>query len=376
MSGTSADGVDAALVEVSGVGDRIAVRPLAFQETPLGPLREPILKAAHNEANTEALCLLNVAVAEAFADAARRVADAAGLTLSDVDAIGSHGQTVWHAPGATVIADRSVTGSLQIGNPAVIAARTGVPVVSDFRSADLALGGQGAPLIPLVDWLLFRQPTRSRAIQNLGGIANATFLPAGRDERSVIAFDTGPGNMVLDALAALVTHGRKVCDEGGVIAAGGKVSEVLLASLMEEEYFHRHPPKSTGRELFGIAYALRLRERGRSMGLSDEDVLATTTALTAEAMAQAYRDFLPPVEEVVLGGGGVHNPTLRREIEARLSPVPVRTHEEIGWNGDAKEAVGFALLADRTLQGLPGNLPQVTGAEREAVLGSITFPPH
>ncbi|MBW3624165.1 MAG: anhydro-N-acetylmuramic acid kinase [Armatimonadetes bacterium] len=374
MSGTSADGIDAALVEVEGVGEDLSVGVMAGLEIPYADLRETILSAASGNANAEALCLLNVAVAEAFADAARQVAEAAGMSLRELDAIGSHGQTVWHAPEPLETGGYRVTGSLQIGNGSVLSVRTGCVVVSDFRSADMAWGGQGAPLVPLADWLLFRSLDRSRAIQNLGGIANVTFLPAGGSTDEVLAFDTGPGNMVLDALAARLTGGKLRYDANGELALRGTVCEPLLEELLNESYFSRKPPKSTGRERFNAAYVDRLWERGRALNLSVEDLMTTATALTAESIARAYREFLPGVDEVILGGGGVRNPALRQQIEQRLSPTPVRTHEDLGWDGGLKEAVAFALLADRTLQGLPGNLPQVTGAKRAAVLGSISFP--
>jgi anhydro-N-acetylmuramic acid kinase len=373
MSGTSADAIDAALVEISGAGDEIAARLLACRETPLGDLRDPVLRLAQGEGDAETLCRLDAALGEAFAEAAIATVAEAGFEIGDLDAIGSHGQTIRHAPNPEERWGRTVSATLQIGGAAVIARRTRVPTVSDFRSADVAEGGEGAPLTPMVDWLLLRHPEKRRAIQNLGGIANVTYLPAGGPSGAVKAFDTGPGNMIIDALAAIASGGALDRDEDGLIASAGVVCDPWLEDLLRDPFFSRRPPKSTGRELFGERYSRRLWEEGRSKGLSPEEILATATALTAESIARAYRDFLPGADEVVLGGGGVRNPALVREIRNRLSPLPARTHEEIGWNGDAKEAFAFAVLADRTLQGLPGNLPQVTGARRSVLLGSIAF---
>jgi anhydro-N-acetylmuramic acid kinase len=238
----------------------------------------------------------------------------------------------------------------------------------------MAWGGQGAPLVPLVDWLLFRSPDVHRAMQNIGGIANVTYLPVGGALEEVHAFDTGPGNMVMDALTENITGGELKYDKNGELAARGRVSEGLLEELLLEHYFARTPPKSTGRELFGSDYVESLLQRGRAWKLSNNDVLATAAALTAESIARAYRDFLPEVAEAILGGGGARNPFLSRQIERRLAPIRVMTLEELGWDGGMKEAVAFAVLADRTLQGLPGNVPRATGARRPVVLGSLSFP--
>ncbi|HLK59931.1 MAG TPA: anhydro-N-acetylmuramic acid kinase, partial [Chthonomonadaceae bacterium] len=311
--------------------------------------------------------------------AARAVAALAGIALETVDAIASHGQTVWHQPHPLMVGGGTATGTLQLGEPTVIAARTGCLVVADFRAADMALGGQGAPLAPFADYALFAHPTETRAVQNLGGIGNVTLLPAGRPPEGVLAFDTGPGNMVLDELTRRLTRGRSRFDAEGQIAARGSVHAELLREYLAHAYFDRPPPKSTGREEFGAVFAAGFLKAAKRVGLSPADTLATATALTAESIARAYRDFLlprGPISTVILGGGGVHNLTLVRMLEARLAPARLTTHAAFGLPDDAKEAVAFGLLAYETLHGRPANLPSATGASDRAILGKIVLPPQ
>jgi anhydro-N-acetylmuramic acid kinase len=379
MSGTSADGIDAALVEIeSGAGNgRVTLR--AFVCVPWeAELQAAILDACRPDMPLPQLTALNYRLGEAFAEAARAVAEAAGVPLSEVNAIASHGQTVWHQPTPITLAGVAVTGTLQIGEPAVIAARTGCRVVADFRAADMALGGQGAPLVPFADYTLFSTATETRAVQNLGGIANVTFLPAGGTLDDVLAFDTGPGNILLDALTRRVTEGALAFDADGALAARGQVSSALLAAFLAHPYFALPPPKSTGREAFGAAFAERFFQSAQAQSLSPADTLATATALTAETVARAYRDWLLPraaVRTVILGGGGVHNGTLVRMLAERLAPARLTTHAEFGLPDDAKEAVAFALLAYETLLGHPSNVPAATGARGPAILGKIALPP-
>ena len=366
MSGTSADAADAALVALSGDADQPKAELLAYVERPHGAELRERLTTAPDELPAHELARLNVALGEAFRDAALAVAAEAALAPADVHAVGSHGQTIYHGP-----ADRPAC-TLQIGEPAVIAAAAPWLVVADFRPTDVALGGEGAPLTPLVDWLLLRHPERTRAVQNIGGIANLTYLPAGCGPDEVIAFDTGPGNMVLDALALELTG--QPCDQDGRLAAQGTASEELVERLLDEGFFRRAPPKSAGREQFGRPFAARLRDAGTRLGLGPEDLLATAARLTIESIARAYEQHLPsPPDEVILGGGGARNPTLREGLQKRLPGLEALLHEDVGLPGAAKEAVAFAVLADRTLRGLPGNLPNVTGAERAAVLGKVVW---
>lgn len=372
MSGTSADGTDVALVEIEGAPPALQWRLLHHTTMPHPPdLRAAILDATHPASSSvDRLCGLNVALGEQFARAALAGIAEAGLTPTQVDLIGSHGQTVWHAPEA------SPAGTLQLGEAAVIAERTGLPVVSNFRARDMAAGGQGAPLVAYVDVLLFTHPERVRAAQNIGGIANVTFLPPrSRPDLHPFAFDTGPGNVLLDQMAARISGGDLTCDRDGTLAAQGSVAPDLLAELLAHPYFARRPPKTTGRELFSTAFAEEVWGRAQAQGLPPEDVMATLTALTAHSIARAYRDFLPAFpEEVIVSGGGARNPTLMRMLTRALEPARVLPSDALGVPGDGKEALAFAILAYETWHGRPGNLPAATGAHHPVILGQLT--PH
>lgn len=368
MSGTSLDAIDAALVELGPAGEpgalRMAVR--AFTMLPYEPaLRERIMALLPpHQGSTAEVCQVAALLGEAFARAALKVVAEAGLAPDAVDLVASHGQTVWHEvrPGA-------VASTLQIGAPAVIAARTGRTVVADFRPADMAVGGQGAPLVPYLDALLFADPRLRRAVQNIGGIGNVTYLAPGAPPR---AFDTGPGNVLIDEAVRHLTGGARGFDEDGRMAAAGRVDEGLLADWLEHPFFKTAPPRSTGRELFGPAEARAMAEAALAAGLRPEDAVATITALTAWSIAEAYERYCGPVDEVILSGGGARNPVLRAMIAAALSGVAVRQADELGLDGDAKEAVAFAVLGYAALHGWPANLTGATGAREPAVLGSIT----
>lgn len=369
MSGTSVDGVDAARIRLSGSGRETRVTLERFVTYPFPPeLRRQALAVSHGQGNAETVSRLNFALGALFAEAARAVAQDV-----PIDLIASHGQTVSHT-APTVAAAGGAT--LQIGEAALIAARLGVAVVSDFRVADMAVGGQGAPLIPYADWCLLTHPTHARAVQNIGGIGNVTFLPADAISKNVIGFDTGPGNMLIDRAAAFATGGTATYDKDGTIAARGSVCPPLLTWLREHPFLRQHPPKSAGREEFGERFWETARERAAAFpNCGPEDVTATMTAFTAESIADAYARFLPyPPDEVIVGGGGARNPVLMARLRERLAPARVRTHEEIGINGDAKEAMAFALLANEYMLGNPANLPSVTGASRPVRLGKITLP--
>lgn len=379
MSGTSVDGIDAALVEVVGPPHHPLWKLISFCCLPWeDSLREEILDSCRPDAPLALIVALNFRLGECFAQAARAVADGAGIDLSLVDAIASHGQTVWHQPTPLMAGGSPTIGTLQIGEPAVIAARTGCLVVADFRCADMALGGQGAPLVPYADYLLFSHPTEVRAVQNLGGIANVTYLPAGGDSEAVIAFDTGPGNLLLDSLTSLLTQGEQTFDRDGALAAMGQSEPSLLSKCLEHPFFALSPPKSTGREQFGRSFAADFLSKANALRMNREDTLATATALTAETVARAYRDWLSPhgvVETVILGGGGVHNRTLVEMLRGLLAPARLTTHREYGLPDDAKESVAFALLAYATLHNSPSNIPSATGASGPAILGKIVLPP-
>jgi anhydro-N-acetylmuramic acid kinase len=373
MTGTSADGVDAALVEFSGPADSERPRLRAFRETPLEEeLRREILEVSAAESVTpERLMALDAALGERYAVAVRNLIDEAGVKPGSVDAVGSHGQTVRHQPRAAGKPART----LQLGSAAVLADRTGIAVVSDFRSRDTAAGGEGAPLVPIADAWAFRSADESRVLLNLGGMANLTWLPRGRGDEGVVAFDTGPGNAVLDALAALRSGGRERLDAGGAFAATGTVAAPLLKALLADPFFDQPPPRSTGRERFGAAFAERLADRAAALGLSPADAARTAVELTAASVDEAIERHvrpLGPVDAVYASGGGVANATLMAALERRLAPSRVRSIAELGVPPAAKEAMAFAMLTHLTLCGLPGNLPAATGAARRVVLGHVT----
>jgi anhydro-N-acetylmuramic acid kinase len=374
MTGTSVDAVDAALVRFHGLGLASRHELLGYRESPLeAPLRREILEVgAAASLPPERLMRLHAALGERYAAAVLEVLAGAGVDPSEVDAIGCHGQTVRHLPRA---AGGLGALTLQIGSAAVLAERTGVTVVSDFRARDTAAGGEGAPLVPLADWWLCRSGEESRALLNLGGMANLTFLPRGGGLTDVLAFDTGPGNAVLDALTSHTRTDGVRRDEGGAMAARGQVSRTLLEELMADPFFAQPPPRSTGRERFGEDYAARLRARGRSLGLSDEDLMATAVELTAASVADALGRYLVPrggVEAVYASGGGVRNATLMAALARRLAPARLASSDSIGVPSDGKEALAFAFLAHQTLCGQPGNVPAATGAGHPVVLGHIT----
>jgi anhydro-N-acetylmuramic acid kinase len=379
MSGTSADAIDAAVMEIREEGQCLRWRLLRHVALPwTRELRAAILDACRADAPLQQITVLNFRLGEEFARAALLAADAAKLPFAEIAAIASHGQTIWHQPEPLTIGGEETIGTLQIGEAAVIAARTGCTVVTDFRPADMAVGGQGAPLAPFADYLLFADASETRAVQNLGGIANVTLLPAGCDLAGVTAFDTCPANMVLDALANLATGGALEYDRDGQFAAAGQVDPELLEGLLTHPFFAAPPPKSTGREEFGAKYAEALFLKGHVRGLSTADVLATATALTVESIAGAYRAFLLPsglVDTVILGGGGTRNPTLVARLRERLAPAHVMMHSDFGVPDEAKEAAAFALLGYCTLRGRPSNVPSATGASRSTILGKIVLPP-
>jgi len=370
MSGTSADGTDAAVVRLDGAPPALDWQVLGHThiDHPAG-LREEIFACFRPATGSvDRLCRLNFALGRAFGAAALAAIAEVGLEPRDVDLIGSHGQTLWHIPFGR---DAS---TLQLGEPAVIAEMTGLPVVANFRTRDLAAGGQGAPLVAYVDRVLLTHPTRTRAAQNIGGIANVTYLPAlARADQVPFAFDTGPGNMLIDDAARRASGGAVQLDRDGALAAAGRVNECLLDELLADAYFAQSPPKTTGRERFGEQLGAEIWRRALASGTGVRDVVATVTALTAESIARAYRDFLPEMpDQVVVSGGGTRNPTLMAMLRARLPGVDVVTSDLVGLDPEAKEAVAFAVLAYETWHRRPANMPAATGADHPVILGSIT----
>lgn len=350
MSGTSLDGIDVAIVDIAGT----RVRTIAHKTSPWpAAVRARILAVSNAQCTTAAVSRLNFELGELYAKAFLAVG-----AKHKVQLIGCHGQTIFHEG----------VNTLQIGEASVIAERTGIPVISDFRTRDIAAGGQGAPLVPFADYLLFRSPRINRVALNIGGIANITVLPAGVSESGVIAFDTGPGNMVIDQLTERLTNGRRHYDRDGAIAARGRIDKLILDSLLKDKYFTKKPPKSAGREQYGVEF---LEKLGNNLPI--EDLIATATAFTAATIAQAIERFAPNTQEVIAAGGGVHNRQLMAQLAAFLPNARLTTTQEFGVDPDAKEAIAFAILAYRSWRRKSGNMPSATGARKPVVLGKLTF---
>lgn len=381
MSGTSVDGVDAALVEISGTDSEPKVKLLAFENKPYPPqVREKIFSLfTPANATVDKVGYMNFLLGEIYAKSALSVIEKAGMKPEEIDVIGSHGQTIWHAPIPESPDGIPVAYTVQIGEGSVIAERTGILTVSDFRVADMAAGGQGAPLVPFSEYLLYRREKETILLQNIGGIGNMTVMPAGAKPRDVFAFDTGPGNMIIDAVISAVTGGEKTYDAGGETAVKGRVCNALLDILKEEPYYRQPLPKTTGREHFGVQYTEKILSWWKENPIPVEDLLATVTDLTAYSIADAYERYVLPkyrASEIIVGGGGSYNATLLRFMKERFAPhgVAVRTQEDLGLSSDAKEAVAFALMADCCMRGRANTLPSVTGAEHPAVMGKISQP--
>ena len=365
MSGTSTDGISAAAVRFGADGDRPSATLLAYHEQPYASAQRDRLLRALDGASLAKLGRLDFELGAWFGDAALAVIAAAGLAPREVRAIASHGHTIWHeAPHAT----------WQIGQSAVIAERTGVDVVSDFRVRDVAAGGQGAPLVAIADRLLFGADGAWRALQNIGGIGNVSVVPPRGIDAPVVAFDTGPGVAIIDGVVRSLVPGLAY-DVNGVLARRGAAIETVVREALAEPYFAAPPPKSTGRELFNRAYIARFIERCRAAHATatTEDIIATAVAFTARSIADAYRGFVTaPVADVVISGGGARNSALVDALTAAVAPLPVRMFDAVFFNGDAKEAVAFAFLGRLFLDRKAGNLPAATGARGPRVLGKLT----
>lgn len=379
MSGTSLDGVDAAVVKVEGSGLETKAELVGYTTLPYDDrVREKLKELCSVEHSDVAkVCGMNFCIAERFADAAVRAAKEAGLTMDEIDLISSHGQTVWHIPKADGRDWSLVPSTLQIGDISVIAKRTGKPVVGDYRTADMAVGGQGAPLVPYADFILFRDGTKGRILQNIGGIGNCAAIPAGGLPEQIVAFDTGPGNMLIDQAVHTLSGGARSYDAGGEWARRGRPDEAVVAEMMGDPYFAMRPPKTTGREVFGKAYAQAWIGRMRDKGLADADIVATFTALTAFSIVRSYREFVLPVMpaiDVIVSGGGAHNRTLMAMLGERLPELTVTTSDALGISSDAKEAVAFAIFANNFMFGLPNNLPSATGAPLPTIMGKLALP--
>lgn len=379
MSGTSLDGIDAAIVRIHGSGLEASVELLHYYSKSYEPeLRQRLRDLCSEEkSNSAAVCSMNAYLGYQFGEAVLEAVADAGMRIDEVDLVSSHGQTIWHQPVPEEGDAYSVASTLQIGDISVIAKHAGILTVGDFRPADMAVGGQGAPFAPYGDLILFRHSERGRLLQNIGGIGNCTALPAGAGPSDVLAFDTGPGNMIMDAVAYIMSEGRLSYDDGGKWAAHGKPDQVLLREMMAHPYFEAEPPKSTGRELFGHDYAVLFLEQARLKQLSDEDVMATATAFTAHSIADSYTKYVFPshkIDEVIVTGGGAHNKMLLSMLSELLPEQQVMTSRALGFDDDAKEAVIFALLGHDFMLGVPNNLPAATGARRPTVMGKLALP--
>ena len=376
MSGTSCDGIDACLVKIIGNGLSTKVDIIGFETYPYSnEIRELIFKASRKETGTvDKICQLNFTLGKLFADAAVQIAGKVSVPLSEIDIVGSHGQTIYHISSLKEKNDKEVRSTLQIGEPSVIARDTGVTTVSDFRTSDIAAGGEGAPLAPYVDYILFGRDGIGRAIQNIGGISNITFLPADSDINKIIAFDNGPGNMIIDRFAEIITEGRLPYDKNGELASKGKLNQDLLERLCAHPYLSKPPPKSTGREDFGIQFSDDLYKELREDNIDVHDAIVTITAFTAKSIADSYRKFILPywkIEEVIISGGGTRNPVLTQFLEDYLVDITISEVDDFGIPSDAKEALAFAILANETICGNPGNIPSATGADESVILGKI-----
>lgn len=366
MSGTSLDGVDAALVEINGLDESTRVSLKAFDTYPFtARLKALIAKSLNNETATlEEICSLNFALGKVFADAVLTLCQSVEINSSDLDFVASHGQTIYHLPLPPV---DEVASTLQIGNPAVISELTHTTVISDFRSRDMAVGGLGAPIVPYSEYVLYRSETKTRLLQNIGGIGNVTIIPRQAKLTDLLAFDTGPGNMVIDEFCR--RYFDQEYDHNGQHAAQGQVNQTVLAALLEDDYFKQMPPKTTGRERFGKQYVELLEQRFQ---LAPNDWIATATELTAQTIADAVRPFCQGTTEMIVGGGGSYNPTLMARIQTLLPEATVMRQEELGLRSDAKEAIAMVVLGNQTLNHRPSNVPSATGAKRSVILGSIT----
>ena len=379
MSGTSADGIDVAVVRIVPGGVRPKLTLVAHEGLPYPPaLRRAVLTAMNaTQTSTAELARLHWRLGLAYAEAVRATVKRHRMKL---DLIGCHGQTLYHQPRAKAYAGRTFACTWQAGEASAIAAAVGVPVVSNFRPADMFAGGQGAPLVPLLDYVLFADGKRGRVLQNIGGIANLTAIPAGAAAKTVMAFDTGPGNMVIDALAQELFG--KTFDRNGAIAARGSVIEPVLRELLRHPYFRLKPPRTAGREQFGREYAAKFLAACRSKSARPEDALATATALTAGTIAQSYAQYVAPKMkghpvDYIVSGGGARNATLMAMLAQKLELLgcELAVSEDFGLPAEAKEAAGFALLAWQTWHRLPGNVLAATGARRSAILGQVTYAP-
>lgn len=378
MSGTCTDGIDAALVKISGAGIHTIVKLIDFITIPYeNELRTKLLQIASGHyGGSYEISKMNFLLGKLSSDACLSVCKKANISPSMIDFIGSHGHTISHQPIKEEYFGQKINSTLQIGEAAVISETMNCPVVADFRVRDMAAGGLGAPLVPYSEFLLYSEAGQNVALQNIGGIGNITFLPASGDMEHTLAFDTGPGNMIIDSLVSLYTNMQQTYDDGGKIAASGTVHEKLLEWLLNDPYIYAKPPKTTGREYYGTEFVEKLCEKAASYQLSYPDIIATATMFTAKAIEINVLQNLPDKslpDKLIVGGGGSQNNTLMNFIAKCLPRCKVMTNEDIGFDSNAKEAVAFAILANETIFGNTNNVPSATGASHAVVMGKITI---
>ncbi|AOY15867.1 MULTISPECIES: anhydro-N-acetylmuramic acid kinase AnmK [Bacillus cereus group] len=374
MSGTSLDGIDVALVRIEGSGVDSKVKLIHFTTVPFrNDIKSEIQQALSIEnSNVQLICSLNFKLGLCFANAVKEVCKEANFSLEQLDLIGSHGQTIYHQPKPE---GNMIASTLQIGEPAVIAYNTNTTVISNFRTMDMAAGGQGAPLVPYSEVILYRDPSKNRLLQNIGGIGNVTVIPSQKSDQNVIAFDTGPGNMIIDEVCQRLF--QLPYDQNGEIAKQGRVVDEILTYCISHPFLKMNPPKSAGREQFGEKFASELLKRFEKH--SKENILTTVTMFTANSIVHHYKKFILPyyeIDEVILGGGGSYNSTLVEMLRNGLKDenCAIFIQEDIGYSSEAKEAIAFAILANETYHRNPSNVPSATGAKKSVVLGNVTYP--
>ena len=380
MSGTSADAIDIALARISGAPPRLSAKLLNHTSINFPPqLRKEILRVAEQQPiSSGQLSQLNFRLGETLAEAALTACRRFRIAPKKIALIGSHGQTIFHQGRPVPYLGRPTASTLQIGEPAIIAARTGITTVADFRPADIAQGGQGAPLVPYADYLLYRHEKVGRVSLNLGGIANITVIPANAKPSQVFAFDTGPANMLIDALVAHFTHNRQRYDKDARLAQQGRAIPALLDELMRDPYLKVAPPKSTGREYYGRAYLENILRLGRRHKAKPKDLIRAATLFTALSIVDALNRFVLPktkIDQLIVSGGGAHNPLILAQVAAAFPQIEIVRSPQLGVPEDAKEAFAFAILAYETFHRRPSNLPSATGARRPAILGKISYAP-
>jgi len=374
MSGTSLDGIDAALVNISQAENGLNIELVDFLNIDYKKeFRQKILKTtALDKSNIKDVAHLNIDLAEKFSEAVFSLLKKSNLTPADVDLVASHGQTIYHN-----VEDKEGISTLQVGSASFIAERTGITTVYNFRMRDLAAGGEGAPLVPYTDYLIYNSENKNRILQNIGGIANYSYLPANGELNDVVGSDNGPGNMIIDNAVETLTNGKMDFDKDGKMAGKGEVSQKLLTEMMNHPFIKKTPPKSTGRADFGKRYTEKIVKKGKKMNLSKNDIITTITSFTALAIIDSYQKYLPTdIDEIIIGGGGSYNPYLLNKIkeyknEKLRKDIKVLKQEDLGYSSEAKEAVAFAVLGYQTMKGKSNNVPGATGAQSEVILGEI-----